>query len=190
MATSSSTSSTSSSKNILIVGATGWLGTLTVDELLKKKEFSLRILIRSNTKESKKDHVERWIQQGATIVEGDLNDESSLLVAMEGTKAEAAAGSGSAGSAGSGGIDTVISFIGGAALFGGEELKLVNAAKKAGVKRFIPSEYGLDSFAAESDPIFQAKIDSKKAIKEAGMDYTFIFTGMFYEYFFTSHAGF
>ena len=120
-------------------------------------------------------------------MEGDLNDESSLLVAMEGARGRA----GEAGEVGeAGGIDTVFSFIGGAALFGGEELKLINAAKKAGVKRFIPSEYGLDSFAAESDPIFQAKIDSKKAIKEAGMDYTFIFTGMFYEYFFTSHAGF
>jgi ribosomal protein S9 len=40
------------------------------------------------------------------------------------------------------GVDVVISVVGGAGLQG--QLKAVEAAKAAGVKRYIPSEFGVD----------------------------------------------
>jgi len=40
------------------------------------------------------------------------------------------------------GVDAVVCAYGGAAL--GEQYKLLEAAKKAGVKRFVPSEFGSD----------------------------------------------
>jgi hypothetical protein len=43
------------------------------------------------------------------------------------------------------GVDTVLSVLGGSTLYGGKEKEIVKYAKEAGVKRYIPSEFGCDA---------------------------------------------
>jgi hypothetical protein len=65
--------------------------------------------------------------KGAEIVEGEVDSSVAELTKV------------------AQGSDTVVSVISGNALFSGQEAKLVQAAKAAGVKRFVPSQYGVDT---------------------------------------------
>src|SRR5438128_6248219 len=100
---------------------------------------------------------------GATIHEGDLKDYGSLVKACKA-------------------VDNVISVIGSFQI--GEEGPLVNAVKEAGVKRFIPSDYGLDPAAAGpgSCVLFDGKSAIHKSIKESAIPYTFVHTSGFFSY--------
>jgi len=63
---------------------------------------------------------------------------------------------------------------------------LLEAAKKAGVKWFVPSEFGHDT----SDPLvmdlpiplFKAKDDFRKKLDESGLGWTGIIPGMFFDW--------
>ncbi|PMD30950.1 hypothetical protein L207DRAFT_573069 [Hyaloscypha variabilis F] len=65
---------------------------------------------------------------------------------------------------------------------------LITAASHAGVKRFIPSEFGSDTTNPKTSllPIFAAKIEAQKLLKEiadkGGMSYTLVFTGPFLDW--------
>jgi hypothetical protein len=83
------------------------------------------------------------------------------------------------------GQDAVISLVGGMAL--GDQNKLIDAAIAAGVKRFVPSEYGsntLDERARAIVPIFDAKFETVKYLrsKEKEISWTGIVTGPFFDW--------
>jgi hypothetical protein len=83
------------------------------------------------------------------------------------------------------GQDAVISLVGGMAL--GDQDKLIDAAIAAGVKRFVPSEYGsntLDERARAIVPIFDAKFETVKYLrsKEKEISWTGIVTGAFFDW--------
>lgn len=84
------------------------------------------------------------------------------------------------------GQQALISTIGGAAL--GKQLLLVEAAAKAGVLRFIPSEFGSDTSSPKVAqlPLFADKIAVQNALKkeaEAGrLTYSLITTGPFLDW--------
>ena len=79
------------------------------------------------------------------------------------------------------GQDAVVSALGAAAL--AQEPKLVDAAVKAGVKRFLPSEYSVDSQNANVTaliPLFALKAQTNKHLKaqeSKGLSWTAIKSG-------------
>ncbi len=83
------------------------------------------------------------------------------------------------------GQDALISNVGGQAL--GDQNKLIDAAAKAGVKRFIPSEFGSDTTSArtrELVPIFNPKYETVNYLKrkESEISWTSPVTGMFFDW--------
>ena len=79
------------------------------------------------------------------------------------------------------GQDAVVSAIGAAGL--AEEIKLIDAAVKAGVKRFIPSEYAINNRNAKAAaliPFYSLKVqinEHLKAQESKGLTWTGIATG-------------
>lgn len=83
------------------------------------------------------------------------------------------------------GQDAVISIVGGVAL--GDQEKLIDAAIEAGVKRFIPSEFGSntpDKRLRDIVPVFEAKFSTVNYLKskESAISWTSIITGPFFDW--------
>ena len=83
------------------------------------------------------------------------------------------------------GQDAVISLVGGTAL--GDQNKLIDAAIAAGVKRFIPSEFGSNTADARTRaivPVFEAKFSTVNYLKskEKEISWTAIATGPFLDW--------
>jgi uncharacterized protein YbjT (DUF2867 family) len=159
---SSPTSTTPSS--VLIIGATGTIGSEIASVLLSpeyKSKVQLFLLVRKSTAETegpKRDQLEQLVKQGATLSYGDLKDtQADLTTALKG-------------------IDVLISTVSGTDF--ASQMNLVPAAKAAGVKWFVPSEFGFDveAIGADFHPIFDHKKQVREAVKAAGFDWTFVQT--------------
>jgi uncharacterized protein YbjT (DUF2867 family) len=106
----------------LLAGATGNLGGRIASALLERGA-NVRAIVRRN---SAADRVEALRQRGATIAEVDFNNVSELTAACSGASCVVSALSG---------LREVIVET---------QTLLLNAAVKAGVPRFIPSDYSID----------------------------------------------
>ena len=130
-------------KNIFFVGATGGLGHVIAHELLKNKHFHVKVLVRKDTIQLKKEAVESLKKEGAHIVEGStlpllltidpetgvvdsLHSHSLFYVLLGDVKDEAHLTELLKGS------DTVLSVLGGPSLFDDSQAILVRAAKVGG----------------------------------------------------------
>ena len=146
---------------ILVVGATGQLGRELIGAC-RQQGHEPHALVRSATR---RDAAKMGPLQaaGATLHEGDLADEQSLVRACRAA-------------------DIVLSAIGSFQI--SEEAPLVRAVKEAGVKRFVPSDFGLDPAAAGpgSCLLFDAKAAVHASIKAARIPYTFIHSNGFFSY--------
>lgn len=72
------TSSSSSKKTVLLIGARGFLGSKVLDAILKKKnKYDVKALIREGSNASTVESL------GVTVVRGDMMDADSLKVAFE-----------------------------------------------------------------------------------------------------------
>src|SRR5712692_6649174 len=120
----------------LIVGATGLLGRELVTAC-KARGDAVHALVRPATR-SDAAKMKPLQSAGATVHEGDVKDYGSLLKACKA-------------------VDNVICALGSMQI--GDEGPVVKAVKEAGVKRFIPSDFGLDPAAtgAGSCVLFDAK---------------------------------
>lgn len=122
-----------SKKIIALVGGTGHLGSLIANALLDKEEIHLRLLVRPDSINKAKALVER----GAEVIEGsigeDQNDALDKLCKDASTLISSLQG----------GPDVIID----------GQKTLLKAAKKAGVNRFIPSDYSLDLFKVKPGDI-------------------------------------
>ena len=80
------------------------------------------------------------------------------------------------------GQDAVVSTLGSDAI--ANQLTLVEAAAKAGIQRFIPSEFGSNTVHPKTGalPVFQPKIQVQDALKKHGVPYTVISTGPFLDW--------
>lgn len=83
------------------------------------------------------------------------------------------------------GIDVVISTISGTAL--GVQPGIAEAAKEAGVKLFIPSEFGGPTEGA-TEGLFGAKAGVQDQLKAVGIPYALIYTGPFADYLWSPYA--
>lgn len=156
--------------NLFIIGGTGDLGGKITAQLLAKKAFNVKILVRKDTLATKKDLVDKFKAAGGVIVEGDLNDTQFLTEALKGS-------------------DTLISTVSGGALFGGSQDGFLKAAVAAGVRRFLPSEFGVD-YTDKTNPFFAQKAAFREKLEASGLEYTYVITGGFYEFVFGPFSGF
>jgi uncharacterized protein YbjT (DUF2867 family) len=113
-------------RRVLVVGASGRLGSKIVRELVALDHIQVRASHRAG---AKPEAVATLRDLGAELVIADLDDEDSLRRACEG-------------------IDVVVSAVIGLrdVIVDGQS-RLVRAAEAAGVPRMLPSDYAIDFFA-------------------------------------------
>ncbi|KAJ1265186.1 hypothetical protein BS78_08G060200 [Paspalum vaginatum] len=159
---------------VLVVGGTGYIGRRIVRASLAQGHPTL-VLMRPEIGL----HIDKlqmllgFKARGARLVEASLDDHASLVAAV----AQA---------------DVVVSAMSGVH-FRSHNLhlqhKLVEATKEAGnVKRFIPSEFGMDpsrmGHALEPGRVtFMDKMELRRAIEEANIPHTYISANCFSAYF-------
>lgn len=144
---------------VALAGATGNLGPKILTHLLAAN-FSVTVLTRQGS-------THNFPASVAAVKEVDYDSLDSLTDALRGQ-------------------DAVVSAVAGLAL--SKQLLLVEAATAAGVKRFLPGEYGSDTTNPKlrSLPIFAPKISVQDALKkkaaEGKLSYTFVMTGAFLDW--------
>lgn len=113
-------------QTVALAGGTGNLGNLVADALLDKPDVELRLLVRPGSRE--KAH--RLEKRGARVVEGGIGqgEDAALAALTEGASA------------------VVSTLQGRAEIIIDGQTRLLSAARKAGVRRFIPSDFSLDIF--------------------------------------------
>lgn len=139
-------------KNITLVGASGNLGSRTLDSILAHGKHNVTVIARPSSKANYPPSV--------TVKKGEYKDAAFLESALEGQ-------------------DVLILMLSFAAL--PDQHRLFEAAGKAGVKYVLPSTWGApignDKQAAEV-PLMQAKRDDHAKIEALGMKWiTFVTNG-------------
>jgi uncharacterized protein YbjT (DUF2867 family) len=148
-------------KNILLAGPTGNLGPHLIKAFIEKN-YQVYALIRPESINNP-DKVAPLKALGVNLVEGDVNDKGGLEEICQG-------------------MDVVVSALGGGQLM--QQESLLEASQKTGVKRFIPSEFGVNPYASERGTcdLFDAKHAIQQKIKASGMPYTMIYSNGFMEF--------
>ncbi|MBB4302579.1 nucleoside-diphosphate-sugar epimerase [Rhodobium orientis] len=140
---------TETSKTVVLAGATGDLGSLIAEQLLAKPEVKLRVLVRPESVAK----VAALRERGVEVVELDL------ATADQGAALEEAVG----------GAFTVISAVqGGPDIIVDAQLRLLEAARKAGVRRFIPSNFSYNIFGLDEGDNINS--DDRRAFARAAED--------------------
>ncbi|KAG2313342.1 hypothetical protein Bca52824_024899 [Brassica carinata] len=111
--------------------------------------------------------IQNFKDLGVTILQGDLNDHESLVKAMKQ-------------------VDVVICTVGSMQIL--DQTKIISAIKKAGnVKRFLPSEFGVDvdrtSAVEPAKSAFAMKIQIRRATEAEGVPYTYVVNNCFAGYY-------
>lgn len=145
-------------RNIALAGATCNLGPAILQQLVKA-EFRVTVLTRRSSAHK--------FPASVTVKPVDYDSVESLTAALQGQ-------------------DAVVSTLGLGALT--KQFHLVEAAIKANVKRFIPSEFGPDTtnpktatLAVSADKVAIQKLLAKEAAK-GSISYTYVFTGPIFDW--------
>ncbi|EPS38445.1 hypothetical protein H072_7803 [Dactylellina haptotyla CBS 200.50] len=160
-----------STKSVLLIGASGNLGTPILQALIADPGIDVTILSRESSTST--------FPAGVPVKKADYNSHDSLVAAFKGH-------------------EVIVSNV--ATLAAGDQVKFVEAAVDAGVKRFYPTEFG--SIASSDDPKlvtewwdrvgFHGKYEVYLRLKElsdAGkIEWTLITNGPFFDW--GLHAGF
>lgn len=149
-------------KKVLVVGATGHLGGLVVDHLLKEG-YSVRALVRPHTDTT------NLIKKDVEVVRGDLTDRQSLFNAMPGMDALITTAIGYAGRKKGDTLESVDDQ---------GNRNLIDAAKEAGLKRFIFTSI-LTADKAVNVPHFYQKKRIEDYLEESGVPFVSIRPGGF-----------
>ncbi|KAI4327992.1 hypothetical protein L6164_020392 [Bauhinia variegata] len=159
---------------VLIVGGTGYIGRRLVKASLAQGHETY-VLQRPDLgfQIEKLQMLLSFKKQGAHLIQASFSDHQSLVDAVKQ-------------------VDVIISAVSGVHIRTHSillQLKLVEAIKESGnVKRFLPSEFGLDparmGHALEPGRVtFDDKMAVRKAIEEANIPYTYISANLFAGYF-------
>ena len=109
---------------VAVVGATGTLGGLVSDALSARPGVTVRTLVRPGSA----DKGRRLSAKGFDVIEGTLDDPDALAELVEGADAVV--------SAAQGGPEVIVD----------GQRRLLAAAREAGVRRLVPSDYSVDFF--------------------------------------------
>lgn len=149
---------------ILVVGATGMLGGRIAQRLIERGE-RVRVLVRPGS-----DHADLE-RTGAEPALGDIKQPDTLAAACDGVATVIT----TANSARRGPPDTV----GAVDLHGNRSL--VEAARNAGVERFIFMSGGPATSLDSPIPFVQAKAETEDRVRESGMTYTIVRSEPYFE---------
>lgn len=143
---------------VAIAGGTGGIGRHIVEGILENKTHDLVVLSR----QSSCPDLEKL---GVRVVTVSYDDPSSLARALVG-------------------IHTVISTIAGTSYADvvTPQLALLEAARKAGVKRFAPSEFAGVAQPGDAHSLYGLKRIVADAVRESGLEYTLFANGVFMNY--------
>ena len=147
---------------VLVLGSTGMLGTKIVKALLNKGEAEVRAMIRPSSYDKHREDIDAMKAKGAIIVEGDLMKPDTLLSVCEG-------------------VDVVVSAVGNNQVTVPGQKNAIDAAKKQGVKRFIPSDFSIDYRKlnyGDNDNLDMRK-EVFEHLQKSGLEYTLILNGAF-----------
>jgi nucleoside-diphosphate-sugar epimerase len=150
--------------NILVVGASGWLGSKVATELVALG-LAPRLLIRGGAEHPKAKALFPLVAQGAQIVSGDLSDAASLQRATQN-------------------VDAIISAVqGGPDLIIDGQVRLAQAGLANGVQRIFPSDYAVrfDGVSPAYHLFLGWRAQANAAIGEIGLAQTNTFNGAFME---------
>ncbi|KAI9851558.1 MAG: hypothetical protein M1838_003390 [Thelocarpon superellum] len=139
-------------KNVVILGATGNIGPSVLTALLESGKFNVTVVTRPTSSST--------VPSGVKVAKSDYSEESLSSIFS--------------------GNDAVVNTVGGAGL--AVQKVSIDAAVKAGIKRFIPSEFGCDTSNAKARaicPIFEGKHDTRKYLDtQAAAHPTFSWSGV------------
>ncbi|KAL4377310.1 hypothetical protein GQ457_02G007190 [Hibiscus cannabinus] len=153
---------------ILIIGGTGYIGKFIVEASIKLGHPTFVLVRKSTISDPEKSKlIEIFKSSGVEILYGDIYDHESLLMAINQ-------------------VDIVISTLGTQQL--ADQVKIIEAIKEAGnVKRFLPSEFGMDADRVHAvEPaagVFRIKAKIRRAIEAEGIPYTYISSNAFAGHF-------
>lgn len=151
----------------LLVGVTGMLGEKIAHSILDKGALELRALVRpgSASDPKKAAKLDALRAKGASFAEGDVSDAASLLSAATGA-------------------EVVISSLNNEPeLIIDGQTRLLEAAEKAGVKKFIPSDFSVDY--RKLDLGDNSNLDMRKTflprLQQSKLSYVSVLQGSFME---------
>ncbi|XP_057512653.1 isoeugenol synthase 1-like [Actinidia eriantha] len=154
---------------ILVFGGTGYLGKHMVRAsiMMGHPTYVYGRPINPNTHPSKLELHKEFKSMGVTLIQGELSEHEKLVSIVQQ-------------------IDIVICVLGAPHIM--EQLKIIDAMKIAGnVKRFIPSEFGVEDERVVALPLFQDYLDKRRKIRSAsiasGIPYSFLSSTAFGAYF-------
>ncbi|XP_022144202.1 isoflavone reductase-like protein [Momordica charantia] len=153
---------------VLIIGGTGYIGKFVVEASAKAGHPTFALIRESTVADpAKAKLVENFKNSGVHLITGDLYDHESLVKAIKQ-------------------VDVVISTVGQFQL--ADQVKIIAAIKEAGnVKRFLPSEFGMDVdrvHAVEpAKSALEIKAQIRRAVERAGIPYTYVSSNCFNGYF-------
>lgn len=150
-------------QNVLVAGATGMLGNRIALHLLQREDAAVRLLLRPDLDASKREIANHLVAQGAEVVEGDLGDRESLSRATQG-------------------VDVIVSAVqGGPDVIVDGQVALAEVGKHNGVRRILPSDFGLDLFKATpgEHPAFNARASADARIADLGIEHIHMLQGAF-----------
>jgi uncharacterized protein YbjT (DUF2867 family) len=161
---------------ILVVGATGFLGSEICRQLRGNRDRTVRGLVRRTSDQSR---LAALRDQGVELTEGDLKDPSSLEEACQGANTVISTATATRSRQIGDGIESTDEQ---------GQINLIGAAKKAGVSRFI-----LVSFSGQvggDDPLTSAKRSAERHLIDSGLVYTILRPSMFMESWLGPQLGF
>lgn len=160
---------------VLIIGGTGYFGRRLVKASLALGHET-HVLYRAQAASdiNKVETLISFKSKGAHLVEASIDNHRSLVNAVKR-------------------VEVVISAMGSEGLREGQ-LKVIEAIKEAGtIKRFLPSEFGMDPDRMEhaiypGNEVFSDKRAVRRAIEAAGIPYTYVSANCYAGYFLASLA--
>lgn len=160
---------------ILVVGATGLLGSQICKRLAQTKE-SIRALTRTGTSPEK---IQALQKAGVEVVTGDLKEIASLSAACQNVSTVISTASSTFSRQDGDSIETVDRF---------GQLNLITAAKNADVQNFVYVSIPL-SFHYEC-PLYAAKREVEQTLAASGFNYTVLLANYFMEVWLSPALGF
>lgn len=146
-------------KNVTLTGASGSLGKIVLDKLISSGKFNIKILRRQGSTSI--------FAPGTDVVDVDFDSVDSLTAALVGQ-------------------DAVVATLGSLTI--DVQRTLIDASIAAGVRRFLPSEFGanIDDAKTRAIPWFAEKVKIQDYLieksKTTPLSFTFVYNGAFLDW--------
>ncbi|CAN6446670.1 unnamed protein product [Victoria cruziana] len=152
---------------VLVIGGTGYIGKFIVKASAASGHPTFALIRDTSPSDPAKSQLlHSFTSSGVTLLQGSLEDHESLLEAIKK-------------------VDVVISTVGNAQIL--QQSNIIAAIKQAGnVKRFFPSEFGIDvdrqNAVEPAKSTFSLKAQIRRAIEAEGIPHTYVCCGFFAAY--------